>query len=197
MRIGYFVQGDADEALVWGLARRWCPQAELEKGKFRGDSKESLRRELRKALMDLKDNKACDILVVLTDADVNLWRDVKRQEWQRIPVECQHLTVFGVADRNVECCLAIDRHALAKEIGCSPDEIPVDDPSGFVKRRFGLGERDADRDAAKRRVQDFVAHVSIRHWIQNSDSFEDFFRDARRLSQQYGCSIPNELEAQD
>ena len=29
MRIGYYVQGDADEAVVKGLADRWCPGAEL------------------------------------------------------------------------------------------------------------------------------------------------------------------------
>ena len=42
--------------------------AELAAGTFRGSSRESLRREIRKALLDLKDSKACDALVVLTDA---------------------------------------------------------------------------------------------------------------------------------
>ena len=30
MKIGYYVQGDADEAVVWGLAKRWCLDAELD-----------------------------------------------------------------------------------------------------------------------------------------------------------------------
>ena len=41
MRIGYYVQGDTDEAVVWGLARRWCPDAALAPPRFRGSSKES------------------------------------------------------------------------------------------------------------------------------------------------------------
>ncbi len=30
MKIGYYVQGDADEAVVRGLRKRWCPDAELD-----------------------------------------------------------------------------------------------------------------------------------------------------------------------
>ena len=194
MKIGYYVQGDTDEAFVWGLAKRWCPQADLAPGRFRGSSRESFRREIFKALMDLKGDKACDVLVVLTDADINLWRDVRRREWEKVPAECQHLTVFGVADRNIECWLAIDSRALASEIGCAVNEIPSDDPSDFIKRRFGLGERDADKQRAKERVRDFVVSVPLKNWIENSDSFESFYMDVRRLSVQNNCSIPNERE---
>ena len=70
MKIGYYVQGDADEAVVWGLARRWCPDAVLAPCRFRGSSKESFKRELDKSLRDLVSHKACDVVVVLTDADV-------------------------------------------------------------------------------------------------------------------------------
>ena len=79
MKIGYYVQGDMDEAVLQGLARRWCPDAELAEGRFRGSSGESFRREIRKSLMDLKNDKECDFLVMLTDADTNRWRDVKRR----------------------------------------------------------------------------------------------------------------------
>lgn len=194
MKIGYYVQGDADEAFIWGLAQRWCPEAERAPGRFRGSSRESFRREILKALLDLKDDKGCDILVVLTDADVNPWREVKGREWQRVPVECQHLTIFGVADRNVECWLAIDRQALAKELGCHVNEIPYDDPSGFIKRRFGLGQRGVDKQSVKERLCNFVAVAPLRSWIEGSDSFQDFYQEVRRLSMQHNCSIPNELE---
>ena len=113
VRIGYYVQGAMDEAVVRGFARRWCPHAGLAGGRFRGSSGESFRREIRKSLMELKDDKECDFLVVLTDADANRWRDVRQKEWDRIPQSCQHLTLLGVADRNIECWLAIDRSALA------------------------------------------------------------------------------------
>ena len=100
MRIGYYVRGHADEAVVWGLAGRWCPDAALAPGRFRGSSKESFRRELRKSLMDLAGQQACDVVVVLTDADVNAWRDVQTRETAKIPDEYGHLILFGVADRN-------------------------------------------------------------------------------------------------
>ena len=193
MRIGYYVQGDADEAFVWGLARRWCPHADLAPGRFRGSSRESFRREIFNALRDLKEDKGCDFLVILTDADVNPWRKVKSKEGPKVPAECQHLTVFGVADRNIECWLAIDRKSLADEIGCEEREIPADDPSGFLKRRLELGERDQDKDRAKTRVRDFVARAPLKVWIENSASFEDFYMDIRRLSLRSDCSIPNEL----
>ena len=191
MKIGYCVQGDADEAVVRGLADRWCPGAELAQGLFRGSSRESFRREIRKALLDLKDSKACDALVVLTDADVNRWQEVKRREWGRVPDDCRRLTLFGVADRNVECWLAADRGALAAELECRAEEIPKDDPSAFVKRRFGFTGRDR-REAARKRVREYVARAPLKSWIGTSDSFADFHDEARRLAKQTKCAIPNE-----
>jgi hypothetical protein len=194
MRIGYYLQGSTDEALVCGLVDRWCPEADVTRGKVRGLSGESLRREMAKALWDLRDAKHCDVLVVLTDSDVATWREVKQREWNRVPADCQHLCVYGVAERNVECWLAADRNALAAELGCAPEEIPTADPSGFVKRRFGLGERDHAREEAKQRVRRFVAAAPLRSWIGNSESFEEFYRDARNLAVQGRCHVPNELD---
>ena len=191
MKIGYYVQGAADEAVVWGLKKRWCPDSMLEMGRFRGSSGESFRREIRRNLVELKDAKRCDVLVVLTDADNNPWRSVKKRESDKVPDDCRHLTLFGVADRNIECWLATDGPALAGELGCSAKEIPVDDPSHFVKQRFGLGIRVQD---AQERIRDYVAGTSLRSWIQGSRSFEDFYGDVRRLAVRCGCTIPNELE---
>ena len=193
MTIGYYVQGDMDEAVVRGLARRWCPAADLAPGRFRGRSRESFRRELEKSLLDLTGDKRCDVVVILTDADANRWREVKEWESRRIPAECEHLAVFGVADRNIECWLAIEKDALAKELECTVQDISVDDPSGFVKRRFGLSDRDS-REAGKRRVSDYVAGAQLKSWIEGSESFKNFYRDARALSQRQGCAFPNELE---
>ena len=95
MKIGYYVQGTADEAVVWGLSKRWCPDSTLEVGQFRGSSGESFRREIRKSLMDLKDSKGCDVLVVLTDADDSQWQSVKQRESAKVPDECGHLTLLG------------------------------------------------------------------------------------------------------
>ena len=195
MKIGYYVQGDMDEAVVHGLARRWCSGAELVAGLFRGSSQQSFRREIEKSLIDLKDDKKCNFLVVLTDADTNRWQHVKSRKSGRVPEQCRHLTLFGVADRNIECWLAADRGALAGELGCRPEDIPADDPSGFVKRRFGLGGR-TQQKAARERVSDYVAGASLKPWIQESPSFRSFYDDARALAQRAECpSFPNELEA--
>lgn len=196
MKIGYYVQGDTDEAVVQGLAKRWCPDSELAEGKFRGASRESFRREIANSLRDLKSDKRCDILVVLTDADANLWRDVKRRESDRIPEDCRHLTLFGVADRNIECWLAIDREALARELKCQEEDIPEHNPSNFIKRRFELTERDKKQNA-KARICNFVAQAPLRTWIRDSKSFEDFYEDVRDLAVQNGCSFPNEREGED
>ena len=193
MKIGYCVQGGADEAVVRGLADRWCPGAELAVGTFRGSSRESFRREIRKALLDLKDSKACGALVVLTDADANRWQEVKRRESKKVPDDCRHLTLFGVADRNVECWLAADRGALAAELGCRAAEIPKDDPSAFVKRRFGLTGQDR-REDAKERVRKYVARAPLKSWIGASDSFADFHDGARRLARRTRCAMPNERQ---
>ncbi len=195
MKIGYYVQGAMDVAFVWGLVKRWCPRAELAEPVMRGSSRETFARELRKALLDLRDAKGCDILVVLTDSDANSWRDVKRRESDRVPDACRHLCVFGVAERNIECWLSIDRQQLAAQFACGPDEIPANDPSAFVKRRFGMGERDEQRHAAKERVRDFVATADLKAWIGRSDSFADFYEEARRLAVQVSCDMANERDA--
>jgi len=45
MKIGYSVEGSTDRAVIRGLRRRWCPEAELIEGKVRGSTRLSLRRE--------------------------------------------------------------------------------------------------------------------------------------------------------
>jgi hypothetical protein len=196
VKIGYYVQGDADEAVVCGLARRWCPDAARAPGRFRGSSRESFKRELDKSLRDLVSHQACDVVVVLTDADEHPWRDVRRREAARISGSYRHVTVFGVADRNIEWWLATDRIALARELDCGVEDIPADEPhlSRFVKRRFGLTGRDS-REDAKERIGRYVLQGSLRPWIRDSDSFKAFYDEARSWAARSGCSLPNELEA--
>ncbi len=195
MKIGYIVQGAADEAFIHGLAQRWCNDAELPRGKFRGESRETLRRELPKAVKDLAIHQFCDAIVVLTDSDTDDWKAVKKREWDLIPEVFRHMSVYGVAERNIECWLAINRRALANELGCQPDDIPSDNPSGFVKRKFGISNRGQLRDEAKSQIKEFVASVDMKPWINDSRSFKSFYEDIRGLAQRKTqCSIPNELD---
>lgn len=193
MKIGYYVQGAMDEAVVHGLTRRWCPDAELAEGRFRGNSRESFARDIDRSLRDLKDSKECDFLVVLTDADANRWLDVKSREWSKVPQDYRHLTLFGVADRNIECWLAIDRPALAGELDCRIEDIPEADPSKIVKRRFGLTDRTRMHEG-KERVREFVKNAPLKSWIEGSKSFKDFYDGVRGLALRTECPFPNELE---
>ena len=192
MRIGYFVQGWMDEAFVKGLARRWCPDAKMERGQFRGRSGESLRREIKKTLLDLFENRACEVLIVVTDCDVAEWREIKRAEFEKVPDQLRAFTAFGVTDRNIESWLTLDRIYFAKETGCSPLEIPKWDPSGFVKKVMNRGMH--GKEDTKERVINFVAGAVLRTWINNSDSFEDFYEQCRDLAQEKKCAFPNERE---
>lgn len=92
--------------------------------------------------------------------------------------------------------MAIDRGALAQELDCRVEDIPGDEPhlSRFVKRCFGLTEREA-RDAAKERVCRYVLAASLGPWIRGSKSFGDFYAGARSWAAQNGCRLPNELDA--
>ena len=187
MKIGYFVQGKADEAFVKGLAEKCCPDATLAPGKFRGSSGLSLRRDMPNALKDLHDNHDCDYLVVLTDSDEEEWRTIHRNESERIPVELHHCTVFGVANRNIECWLALDRNALAEELGCKPNDFPSDNPSGFVKKRFGVSSRGPQ---GMERIQRFVVSSDFSNWLHDK-SFKHFWEQIFQLSKHETCDIPN------
>ena len=76
------------------------------------------------------------------------------------------------------------------------EDIPADEPhlSGFVKRRFGLTDRDT-REDAKGRMCKYVLQASLRVWIRGSRSFGDFYDEVRGWAARNGCPLPNELEA--
>lgn len=195
MRIGIYFEGAADEAFLRGLHNRWCPNADLVVGRRRGTSKKSLRRELKQYLTGLRDRDQCDLLVCLTDCDSHGkgWRDIKKNETAKVPQDCKHLTVYGVADRNLECWMALDGQALAAFLGCAEGELPRDDVSGFVKRRLEIETRDK-RDEAKERIRAFVKVAPLKTWIIRSDSFAAFYQDLRAFALQQSCDFPNERD---
>jgi hypothetical protein len=191
--IGFIVQGTNDLAFLDGLRVRYCPNAIIAQPHFRGSSRESLRREIRKALGELRYRDCCDYFVILTDADVNPWREVHRNEWAKIPAIYQHVTIFGVAERNIECWLAASPSFLASELDCEPNEIPIEDPSDFVKARLRALCGPEGQDAWRQRVVAIVCHAPLGQWLRASRSFEHFWDQIVRMSkQQKGCQIPNE-----
>jgi len=189
MSIGYSVEGATDRAFLEGLRRRWCPGAVLMEGSFRGASGISLRRDVPRICREL-DHKGVNAIVFLTDANEQDWRQVQQRESQFVPVEFRHMTLYGVADRNVECWLAADQDYLAQRLSVSPKVLDIPDPKGIVEQVLGI----TSYDRKEEEIASIVCDAPLRNWLKRSPSFEAFYEDAWLLSKQKGYPIPNERE---
>jgi len=189
MSIGYSVEGSTDRAFLEGLRQRWYPGAALVEGSFRGASRISLRRDVPKICRELA-HKGARVIVFLTDANKQDWRRVKQRESKFVPVEFRHITLYGVANRNIECWLAADRDYLAQKLGISPKKLDVDDPKGVFEDALGVTRSDRKEEEIALIVRD----APLLHWLERSRSFETFYEDVRLLSKQEGYHIPNERE---
>jgi hypothetical protein len=190
MKIGYSVEGSTDRAIVTGLRNRWCPNAELLEGKFRGQTHTSRHREVPKICRELS-YKGADLIIFLTDSNVNSWREVQNADVEKCPLECQHVSVFGVCRRNAECWLAADSGHIAKFSGRNESEFRVDDPKGIVESVFGVTGTDKQEAA----IAEFVRNAPLQRWMTNP-SFEDFFDRLWQKSKELGCTIENLRERQ-
>lgn len=185
MIIGYSAEGSTDRALIEGLRRRWCPNAEIIEGSFRGQTHLSRRREVPNICVQLNE-KGADVIIFLTDSNRPNWRDVLNAERERCRPEHAHLTVFGVCLRNIECWLAADPDWIANRFGRERAEFTVDDPKGVVEACFGITRIEKHEDE----IVEFVRTAPLHRWIGNP-SFEHFFEDLWQKSQQLGCRIEN------
>ena len=191
IRIGYVVEGWRDRAFLRGLAERWCPGAELLQGNFRGSTGLSLRRELAKTCKKLLSNQA-GFIVVLRDANLEDWTEVRKREWERVPQEARHCTVYGVADKNIEDWLNADPAHLAKQLGVPQQELLDARDAAPVLAHVVEDRSSAEGEA---RIVAIVRDAPLGRWIQRSRSFEAFYEDVRNLAQRAGtCQIPNERE---
>lgn len=189
MSIGYSVEGATDRVFLEGLRQRWCPDGVLIEGSFRGDSGISLRRDIPRICLEL-DHKEANVIVFLTDANEQNWRQVKRHESEFVPLEFRHVTLYGVAGRNVECWLAADRDYLAGRLNVSPEALDAPDPKGIIEQALGITSYDRKEDE----IASIVRDAPVRNWLDRSPSFEAFYEDARVLSKQEEYPIPNERE---
>jgi hypothetical protein len=193
MKIGFAVQGSTDRAFVTGLRDRWCPDADLQEGAFRGSTGLSLRRELAKICRDLFNEKGCDLIVFLSDADVADWREVQRHEVAKLPDGLSGFAVYGMADRNIECWLCADPHYVARETARNADDFRVHDPKGAFESGLGIN-RDEKREE---RVSALVSNAPVdvlKNWMRNP-SFEDFYDQLWAFSRRRGCQIENLRES--
>lgn len=188
MIIGYSVEGSTDRAMLEGLRQRWCPHAEFIEGHFRGTTGQSRRREIPRICIELQ-NKNADCIIFLTDSDTADWRQLVKDETARCQPQHQHLTLFGVCLRNVECWLSSDRNYIALVTGRSANEFNVPDPKGIVESAFGISR--GDKKEAE--IAEFVRGAPLRNWLSNV-SFEAFYKSVRRKSLELGCQIENLLD---
>jgi len=189
LRIGYSVEGSTDVALIKGLARRWCPDAETIEGKCRGSTRTSRRREIPSICLELA-RKNADLIVFLSDSNDNdpiAWKTVLKQETGKLPSEYAHLTVFGACQRNVECWFCEDADWLSTKTGKPGDEFRVPDPKTAFESALDIQARD-------RKVQEIVALVQdapLHNWLRNR-SFEDFYDKLWKKSKSLdGCDMEN------
>lgn len=185
MIIGYSVQGSTDRAFLTGLRLRWCPSADLLEGRFRGSTGASLRREYRK-ICDEFSARSADLMVFLTDADTGSWREVQAEERSCFPPEFLNRSIHGVTERNIECWICADPEWIGRRVDVPPAVFRVPDPKGAFERAL-----EVDRDDRKEReIAELVCAAPLRNWLV-SPSFEDFYEQARDMSQQLGCSVEN------
>ena len=185
MKVGYSVEGSTDRAFLEGLRQRWCPQAQLVEGHFRGSTDQSRRREIPHICLELQKH-GVDFIILLTDSNEAEWREVLRAEETRCRPQHRHLTVFGVCCRNVECWLAADADHIANHLRRPRHEFTADDPKGAVEAAF----RVVSDDRWEANIATFVREAPLRHWLKNP-SFEHFYDALRRKSQELTCQIEN------
>jgi hypothetical protein len=185
MTLGYSVEGSTDRALLKGLQVRWCRDAQLIEGRFRGSSGQSQRREIPNICTDLV-SKGVDLIVFLRDSNAEDWREVLKGDKARCRDEHKHLTVFGVCDRNVECWLCADADWLGSKTGKPPSEFRVGDPKRVFEEAMGI----SSLDRKEREIANLVCDAPLRNWLSNR-SFEDFYNQLWQTSKERGCSIEN------
>ena len=185
MKIGYSVEGSTDRALLWGLRDRWCPDAQMIQGHFRGSTGVSMRREIRK-IWDEFLQKGVDVAVFFMDANDRNWREVKNETRERVPGERLEFTIIGVADRNVECWIWLDPSYVASALRLAPQVLHIGNP----KERF-VSAMSIERDDRKEpEIAALVRDAPLRRWLAEP-SFEDFYDQIRAMSLRRACEVEN------
>lgn len=186
MKIGYSVEGSTDRALLRGLQRRWCPQASLIEGKFRGTTGQSQRREIPNTCHELM-FKGADLIIFLRDSNDENWREVLKKDEARCTAQSRHLAVFGVCSRNVESWLCCQCDWIASQTGRQPNEFRVDDPKGLFEAALKVSGPDKQEEA----IANLVKDAPLKDWLANP-SFEDFYRKLWNKSKFIpGCNLEN------
>ncbi len=185
------------EAVLRGLARRWCPGAEVVCAVRRGRTGETLRRQLYGALQRLFRVDECDCAVVLRDADKEKWNTAVDEDRSKLPPEHASLTICAAASRNIECWLSADIEDFCRETGADPGQVSAarkDDPKGIVQAALRDASSAGDKELYAF-VSEFVAAGPKAAWLDHQPCFVAFFDGCREHAAGRGCAIPNERDA--
>lgn len=188
MKIGYSVQGSTDRAVLEGLRKRWCRDADAVEGRFRGSTNLSLRREYRK-ICDEFLARSVTVMVFLTDSDEGPWREVQKNERSKFPAEWLSFAIHGVADRNVECWICAAPAWLGSELHVDPSRFTCAGPKAAFEKAMGIS-RD---DKKEREISELVHRAPLQEWLSN-ESFEDFYGQVRSRFSELDCSVENLLD---
>jgi hypothetical protein len=169
VKIGFSVEGSTDRAFLTGLRDRWCPQAHLIEGHFRGTTGVSQRREIPNTCRELA-FKGADVAVFMRDANREDWQEVRQADRARCLLDHRHVAIFAVCDRNVECWLCADPDWLADRTGRPRADFTVDDPKGVFESAMQIKSTDKKEPEIATLVQD----APLRQWLRNR-SFDAFY----------------------
>ncbi len=181
MIIGYSGEGSNDAFVIEALQEMWCPEARVEVAQWRGATGSRRKHEIRKACIELFEKNA-SLIIFFTDSNNRDYKIVKRNESEWIPDNYRAMTIYAVADRNIECWIVADKEKAKKEMGSNKKQLEGD-PVKFVNKHFG-SYRDSDK---KRKIKEFVKSSNTKEWLKNSKSFGAFYKDCKNMAITHKC----------
>lgn len=184
MIIGYSCEDSTHRAFIKGLRKRWCPNAELLEGSFRGATQLSLKRERKKICIELF-LKSADVIVFLADSDVSDWHERWKNERNKLPQERLEQIILGLPERNIECWITCDRVWIARKLNVDPEVFNCNDPKLPFQKAMGIA-----RDKKEEEIAELICEAPLEKWL-SSKSFENYYDQARDISQRLRCDIEN------
>lgn len=182
MKIGFTCQGMNDDAFLEGLKERLCPGATLIRGAARGSLDKNIRRDIEKHLLALE-ARGAEIFIVLNDSDKGDFRKIRRSEIKHIPNEFKEDSVYGIAERNIECWLTADTNYCREKFGVKPSK-----GLGNRKKYFEDAMGISARSPKKEETVVFVTGAPIKSWYKNSKSFKSFYDDLKNMAVRKNCA---------
>ena len=107
-----------------------------------------------------------------------------------MPDSIRPFAVYGMADRNIECWLCADPQYIAQETGREAGDLSVDDPKGAFESAMHVSRDDKQESKIAALVRNAPTDV-LKHWLQHSRSFEDFYDQLWAVSRQRECDLEN------